>query len=151
MVPQEGIIRLTQTTAKLIRHSTVMAMLISSVNKTTMMWRTFGIISSRITVELLKPNVLAIWTWSLSEIPRVSLLITLANLVQSITTIARTTLLMPTPRIVIKAIEKSTGGNDIHMSTILMIICSTAPLRYPARIPIVIPRRPAKEAPTTAT
>src|SRR6266850_1658419 len=151
MSPQAGWGGGTPTPRKLSEASAMMTTPTVRLASTVAVFMTFGRMWRLITRHLLAPAISASFTNSRSRRVRTSPRMTRAYRVQY--TAPRMTMMfhMLGPTMAARKIAKTMAGNASQASVTRMMIWSTQPPTYPARIPIAVPMPPATSVPISPT
>src|SRR6266850_2708448 len=151
MRPQAGCGGGTPTPRKLSEASAMMTTPTVRLASTVAVFMTFGRMCFLITRSLLAPAISASFTNSRSRSVSTSPRMTRAYRVQY--TAPRITMMfhMLGPTMAARKIAKTMAGNASQASVTRMMIWSTQPPTYPARIPIAVPMPPATSVPISPT
>src|SRR2546427_1623149 len=151
MRPQAGCGGGTPTPRKLSEASAMMTTPTVRLARTVAVFMTFGRICRLITRSLLAPAISASFTNSRSRRVSTSPRMTRAYRVQYTAPRMTTMVHMLGPTMAARKIAKTMAGNASQASVTRMMIWSTQPPTYPARIPIAVPMLPATSVPISPT
>src|SRR5712692_3297376 len=151
MRPQAGCGGGTPTPRKLSEASAMMTTPTVRLASTVAVFMTFGRMCRLITRSLLAPAISASFTNSRSRRVSTSPRMTRAYRVQYTAPRMTTMFHMLGPTMAARKIAKTMAGNASQASVTRMMIWSTQPPTYPARIPIAVPMLPATSVPISPT